>query len=62
MKVIRILKCSDSRMWYAGMVGQDVPLLCEYETEFLSRTPSGYSNIVLKHDAILVNKKEEEGT
>ncbi|MGA7204674.1 MAG: hypothetical protein WBX27_08605 [Specibacter sp.] len=38
-------------MWYAGMVGQLVPLLREESDVYLSREPAGYTNIVRKTDA-----------
>lgn len=55
MKAIRIVKCSDSMMWYKDYVGKIVPLLREDDVEYLSREPTGYSNIVRKGDCELVD-------
>lgn len=41
-------------MWYAGLVGQLVPLLREENDVYLSREPEGYTNIVRKRDAKVV--------
>lgn len=55
MKAIRILKCSDTRMWYRDHIGKVVPFLREEATEYLSREPAGYTNIVKKQDAEVVD-------
>lgn len=58
MKVLVIKKCSDPLLWYAGLIGQQVPLL-RVETEgYLSREPTGYTNIVRKEDAEIINGDE----
>jgi hypothetical protein len=54
MRKLRITGCSDSSMWYAGMVGQVVELLGADRREYLSREPAGYVNIVKKSDAEVV--------
>ena len=61
MKVIKVLRCSDSMMWYYHHVGETFPLLREYETEFLTREPSGYTNIIKKMDGILIDLYSREG-
>lgn len=60
MKAIRIVKCSDRHMWYAPYVGQLAAYYSEYDKEFLSKEPSGYSNIILKCDGELVDVTEDE--
>jgi|GEM_PF-1118597 len=51
---LKITKCSDSRMWYADMVGKTVPCLRKIEEGFLSLEPSGYVNIILKDDVEII--------
>lgn len=55
MKALLITKCSDSQMWYAKLIGEVVPFVRFIDEEFLSREPSGYTNIVLKDDAELID-------
>ena len=56
MKALKIISCCDSKMWYAEHVGDIVPLLRIYsDGEFLSREPAGYSNIIRKGDAEIVD-------
>lgn len=59
MRALKIIKCSDSMLWYLPLVGQQVPLLREIDEGFLSREPSGYVNIVLKDDAEIINTTNE---
>lgn len=54
MKRLEITGCSDSSMWYAGLVGERVPFLREEHDCYLSREPAGYVNIVRKDDACVV--------
>ena len=54
MRELKITGCKDSSMWYAGLVGQRVPLLREESDVYLSREPAGYTNIVRKTDAKVV--------
>jgi hypothetical protein len=42
-------------MWYAGLVGEEVPFLREEHDCYLSREPAGYVNIVRKADACVVD-------
>lgn len=49
--MLRITKCTDPLMWYAGMVGEKVPLLKIHDDCYLSREPAGYTNIVKFEDA-----------
>ena len=47
MKHLKIIKCNDPLMWYAGLVGQHVPYLGEWRGEgHKSREPAGFLNIV----------------
>jgi hypothetical protein len=62
MKAIKINKCSDLRMWYYDHVGKIVPLVRIFEEEYLTREPSGYSNIVKMYDAELVDVDPSEIT
>lgn len=54
---LRITKCNDPLMWYAGMVGQTVPLLRTIEKEgcYISVEPAGFSNIVKFEDAEVID-------
>lgn len=54
MRKLKLVGCSDPMMWYAGLVGQLVPLLREENDVYLSREPEGYTNIVRKRDAKVV--------
>lgn len=57
MKAIRIIKCSDSMLWYAKLIGKTVEFIREIDEGYLSREPSGYINIVRKKDAELINEE-----
>jgi hypothetical protein len=57
MQQIKILKCSDRLYWYSSLIGQQVPLLREYEDCYMSREPDGFANIVKKEDAEIVEKQ-----
>lgn len=47
-----ILQCPDRSLWYRAMVGRSVPLLRNLpEGAWLSREPSGLTNIVRHGDA-----------
>lgn len=59
MRELKITGCKDSSMWYAGLVGQRVPLLREEGDVYLSREPAGYTNIVRKADACIVDNGAE---
>lgn len=50
MKAIRIVKCSDSMMWYRNKVGHIVEYLREDDQYLWSREPAGYSNIIRRED------------
>lgn len=54
MKAILITGCSDSHFWYADQVGKTVEYVSEYDSEYLSREPAGYTNIILKADAEII--------
>lgn len=55
MKQLQIIKCSDPQMWYADLIGERVPLLQENADGFLSREPAGFTNIVKREDAQVVD-------
>lgn len=55
-----IIDCSDPYMWYAGMIGKRVPFLYEDSNHYWSREPAGYSNIVRKKDAEIIEVSEHE--
>lgn len=61
MKKLLITDCSDSLMWYAKHVGDTVDLVREYDDCYMSREHDGYANIVLKKDACIVEKCQQEG-
>jgi len=58
MKALKIIKCSDSMMWYSRCIGSVVPLLgVDMDTRgpiYWSREPAGYKNIVFQKDAEIV--------
>lgn len=49
-----IIGCRDSLLWYSHLVGQLVPLMRDLGDEWMSREPSGHTNIVKRQDAIRV--------
>lgn len=53
-RALRITSCRDPLMWYAGLVGQVVPLVREEADCYWSREPAGFVNIVRKEDAELI--------
>ncbi len=57
MKAIKIIKCSDSMLWYRDLVGQKVPMIKEVDEGYLSREPAGYTNIVRREDAEVVTNE-----
>jgi hypothetical protein len=61
MKALKIIKCSDSLMWYREKVGQIVPLVRVHGDCYMSREPAGYLNIVSLNDAEIV-EVHEDGT
>lgn len=60
MRAIKILRCSDSLLWYNDHIGVVVPFLAEFSTEYLSREPSRMTNIVKKIDSIIVDAELDE--
>ena len=62
MKALRIIKCSDSMMWYRDMVGQTVVLAratdCDPDV-YWSREPAGYLNMIYKQDADVIEVEDE---
>jgi len=57
-KMIYIHSCSDPLMWYKTEVGSFYNLIKEYDDCYLTREPSGFTNIVRKDDAKLVSLEE----
>jgi hypothetical protein len=55
VKKLLIKKCSDPQLWYAKLVGQTVELLREDSEGYWSREPAGYTNIVRRKDARVIN-------
>lgn len=57
---ILITGCDDPFMWYAQHVGEMFPMLyMDYETgEYVTKEPSGYTNIVKFEDATIVEVTE----
>ncbi len=61
IKVLRILKSPDPLMWYSKFIGKTVPYEGEWRDTpdcYRSREPAGYSNIVKKDDAILIEVED----
>lgn len=54
---IQIIDCSDPMFWYAGLVGEELPLAGESEDVYWSYEimPPHCKNVILKKDAILVD-------
>ncbi len=54
-------KCSDPSLWYAGLVGRRVPLkrVDRASLEYISREPSGFTNVVKFGDATVMVKGGE---
>lgn len=50
-KMLRIKKCNDPLMWYAGKVGELVPYCGQWPEGYASREPAGFLNIVRFTDA-----------
>ena len=57
MKMITITGCTDSLLWYADRVGQQVVYLGEEDDIYWSRDSGGYKNIVWKKDATVDPKR-----
>ena len=55
MKQLKIIKCNDPSMWYYNKIGETVPLLNEFENEYLSREEAGFTNIVKKSDCVVIS-------
>ena len=55
MKMIKILQCLDSSVWYSNLVGKTVPLLRYLPDGYLSRESGGFSNVVLFDDGEIVD-------
>jgi hypothetical protein len=51
---LKIVQCSDFLLWYSKHVGQEFPLLREYDDCYMSREPEGFANIVRKEDAVIL--------
>lgn len=58
---LKIIKCSDSLMWYSNLVGQVVPYVREYSDCYMSREPAGYLNIVKLEDAEIIDEEIDDG-
>jgi hypothetical protein len=54
MKMLLITDCTDPLLWYANRVGQHVIFLRECQHYYWSREAEGYTNIVHKKDATIV--------
>jgi hypothetical protein len=57
---LKILKCSDSLMWYSKLVGEVVPYVREYDDCYMSREPAGYLNIVKLEDAEIIDEEIDD--
>ena len=54
MQALKIVRCSDTLMWYRDKVGETVQLVREYDDCYMSREPAGYLNIIRLDDAEIV--------
>lgn len=59
MKALQITDYSDPLMWYREMVGKYVPYRSEEPDVFWSREPAGYTNVVRKSDAVVVDVPDD---
>lgn len=66
MKALRVLKCSDSMMWYRDKIGQIIPLVSEkvdydfyHGPMYWSREDAGYKNIVCLNDVEVIEVDDE---
>ena len=57
-----IHRCSDSRYWYAHLVGHTVELITEDDAGYWSREPAGYLNVVQRSDAAVVTVDDRSRT
>lgn len=57
MKKLKITNCSDPLMWYRDKVGQTVPYLFKISEGYMSREDAGFTNIVLKNDAEIIEEQ-----
>lgn len=60
MKALRIVACADRSWWYRDLVGKVVPLLREIPEGYLSREPAGYSNVVKRQEAEVIEVSKEQ--
>mgnify|MGYP001814787034 CR=1 FL=1 len=51
---LKITSCVDPSMWYANMIGDVVPFVRDEDDCYISKEPSGHTNIVHKQDAEIV--------
>lgn len=56
----KIIKCSDSLMWYRDKVGEVIEIERETPMYYWAREPSGYINIVHKSDVELLERNEND--
>lgn len=57
---IKIIKVSDSLLWYNNKIGQVFTPYREYPESYLVRATDGYSNIVYKTDSEIILKEETD--
>lgn len=59
MKLLKIIKCSDPQMWYAELIGDYLPFIREDGDGYWSREPAGYSNLVRREDAQVIDDEHK---
>ena len=59
---IKIIKCSDSLMWYNNQIGQVFTPYREYPESYLVRATDSYSNIIYKTDVEILKEKTDANT
>ena len=59
IRKVKIVKCSDHKMWYADQLDNIYNVKNEGERDFLVRDKNGYWNIILKEDCVEVTNYAE---
>lgn len=52
---IKIVGCRDTQMWYKNHIGLVCGVIGEDSKDYVVRQPEGYTNIVKKSDAEVIN-------
>lgn len=60
MMALRIVACADRSWWYRELVGKVVPLLQVIPEGYLSRELAGYSNVVKRQEAEIIEASKDQ--